>query len=708
MSIIQGPPGTGKTQTILNIIANAVLRGKTVAVASSNNSATRNVEEKLARSGLRFICAFLGSRENKTAYLESQSGRYPDDLRSWELDPGSEDKLRPETVSLSRELREMFHKKNRIAELNRELSELETERRAFEEYYAAARKIPVGGVDGFSSGKILRLIVELEELVSRGRVGFRKRLSLALRFGRRVLGLLSQPLELVLPSLRERFYCARGTELSAEKSMAEDELRRYSFDKKMRELESKSLALFKATLARRYKSESGVRRVFGAADLRNRSAEFNREYPVILSTTYSIKNTLNSSYIYDYLIIDESSQVDLCTGVLAFSAAKNVIIVGDLKQLPNVIGDAKRAAEQVLRRRPVAPAYRFTEHSLLSSAVARWPDAPSVLLREHYRCHPKIIGFCNKMFYDNRLIVMTEDHGESGVISMYRTMSGNHARGHVNRRQIDIIEREILPRLEREGYSDIGIITPYRDQVDALREELGDKYEIDTVHKFQGREKEAIILTSVDNAIGDFVDDPNLLNVAVSRAVKAFAVVMSGDPCNDKTNYGELARYIAYNNCEDTVSPVYSVFDLLYKGYFRERQAFLAKHRRVSEYDSENLFYGVLTDILAEEFPGVAVAVHVALSTIVRDYSALTDVENGFARNPMAHVDFLLFRDMDKSPVLAVEVDGAAFHKKGSAQAARDAVKDSIFAKIGLPLLRVRTDGSGEADLVRAALKATV
>ena len=47
LSIIQGPPGTGKTQTILNIIANILLSGKTVMVVSGNNSATENVKEKL-------------------------------------------------------------------------------------------------------------------------------------------------------------------------------------------------------------------------------------------------------------------------------------------------------------------------------------------------------------------------------------------------------------------------------------------------------------------------------------------------------------------------------------------------------------------------------------------------------------------------------------------------------------------------------------
>ena len=43
MSVIQGPPGTGKTQTILNIIANLLIRGKTIQVVSNNNSATQNV-----------------------------------------------------------------------------------------------------------------------------------------------------------------------------------------------------------------------------------------------------------------------------------------------------------------------------------------------------------------------------------------------------------------------------------------------------------------------------------------------------------------------------------------------------------------------------------------------------------------------------------------------------------------------------------------
>ena len=65
VSIIQGPPGTGKTQTILNIIANLLMVGKTVLVVSNNNSAVENVAEKLEKENLGFLVAKLGSAQNK-------------------------------------------------------------------------------------------------------------------------------------------------------------------------------------------------------------------------------------------------------------------------------------------------------------------------------------------------------------------------------------------------------------------------------------------------------------------------------------------------------------------------------------------------------------------------------------------------------------------------------------------------------------------
>ena len=80
ISVIQGPPGTGKTQTILNIIANILMEGKTVQVVSNNNSATDNVYEKLSspKYKLGFIAAELGSSKNKKQFIERQDANYPD------------------------------------------------------------------------------------------------------------------------------------------------------------------------------------------------------------------------------------------------------------------------------------------------------------------------------------------------------------------------------------------------------------------------------------------------------------------------------------------------------------------------------------------------------------------------------------------------------------------------------------------------------
>lgn len=115
---------------------------------------------------------------------------------------------------------------------------------------------------------------------------------------------------------------------------------------------------------------------------------------------------------------------------------------------------------------------------------------------------------------------MATDQGEKDVLSVVKTVPGNHARNHYSQRQIDSIRNEIIPN-KVSNLKEIGIIAPYNNQVDALRNVFKDmNIEVDTVHKYQGREKEHIIISTVDDQISDFVDDPYLINVAVSRAKK--------------------------------------------------------------------------------------------------------------------------------------------------------------------------------------------
>lgn len=84
--------------------------------------------------------------------------------------------------------------------------------------------------------------------------------------------------------------------------------------------------------------------------------------------------------------------------------------------------------------------------------------------------------------------------------------------------------------------------------------------------------------------------------------------------------------------------------------------------------------------------------------------NVLTEEERQYAHDPLTHVDFLLFNQMDKQPVLAIEVDGTGFHEAGSKQAERDIKKNSILEKCAVPLLCLRTDGSGKKEKIRNAL----
>ena len=412
--------------------------------------------------------------------------------------------------------------------------------------------------------------------------------------------------------------------------------------------------------------------------------------------------------MFDYIIMDESSQVDLITGVLALSVARNAVIVGDLKQLPNVITtDNKNTIEEISKKYMIPSNYDYLQNSFLSSVSNTVPDAPKKLLQEHYRCHPKIIQFCNKKFYDGNLIVMTEDKGENNVLEAYISAKGNHARGHKNIRQIDIIEKEIMPKLtEKITIKDIGVISPYREQKKELEARFGTELKIDTIHKFQGREEEAIILTTVDNEIGEFVDDPKMLNVAVTRAKRFLRVVVSDSENNVGTNIDDLIKYIQYNNFEVVESKTKSIYDMLYKENRKQRMEYLKNKKRISDYDSENLTYNLIEEVIKENnFDNLDIVDHIPLMDILANDDLLNEEEKLYANNDWTHIDFVIFNKMDKKMVLAIEVDGYYYHKEGTKQQERDKLKDRILEKYEVPLIRLSTAGSGEKKILEEKIR---
>ena len=127
----------------------------------------------------------------------------------------------------------------------------------------------------------------------------------------------------------------------------------------------------------------------------------------------------------------------------------------------------------------------------------------------------------------------------------------------LNDRQVEIICNMIFELgLKAE---DTGIMAPYRSQVRAISERLGKEWEVATVHKFQGKERKHMIISTVDGVIGSFVDNPNMLNVAVSRAEDKLSIIISGNKLDPRTNYYSLIRYVEYNNFVIRESPVSSV-----------------------------------------------------------------------------------------------------------------------------------------------------
>ena len=327
------------------------------------------------------------------------------------------------------------------------------------------------------------------------------------------------------------------------------------------------------------------------------------------------------------------------------------------------------------------------------------PNVTQTLLREHYRCHPKIINFCNQKFYHGELIIMTTDKGEDDVLSVVKTVVGNHVRNHYSQRQIDVIKNEIIPKYVSNP-EETGIIAPYKNQVEALRKEITG-IDAATVHKFQGKEKENIIISTVDDEISDFADDPYLINVAVSRAKKKLMLVVTGNEQTKERNITELIDYIQYNNFEVADSKIYSIFDYLYKQYTKERQVYLQKHKKVSKYDSENLMYSLIEDIIcANKYSSLDVVCNFPLNMLIKNPELLNEQECRYALNPATHLDYLIYNRIGKKPVLAIEVDGYSYHKEDTIQASRDLLKNHIMELYEIPLLRFKTNGSGEKDKI--------
>lgn len=712
ISIIEGPPGTGKTQTIINLISNLVGQRKlNVAMVSGTNEAVRNVQEKLSQEGYGFLLADLGRQEKQEAFfanlphpnvkvLDGQAAQAP----LCEID----------------ELSKLFLLERKQARLEQQLANYKLEYEHFSRYRQAQdyHGIEALSVSKLPSEKMVQFLAETQLHALRNKkASLFSMLKLFVKYRFKEFSLLRQDEMNLVLEVQNCYYEAKMSEISGQIEALRLQLLHANFEERKKFYQKASREILNHNLAKHY-AELG-RETFTKATFKKEFDCFLAHYPVVLSTTFSIINSIPQGFLFDYLIIDESSQVDLLSGMLALACCKHAVIVGDTKQLPQIVDET---IKNKLAAQCPAPGYDYFCHSLLSSVLeVLGGKAPRKLLREHYRCEPAIIQFCNQRYYDGELIVLKKS-AEKTPLVLCQTAPGNHMRivtngegkGKFNQRELDAVLEEVLTDPDRLDASKIGFTTPYVKQAQRANSLFPKELECDTIHKYQGRQKEIMILSTVlsNTRYGrmglHFVDDPHKINVAVSRAQRQFVLV------TDKTLFERSAKelkaligYMEYQLLDAAIveSKIVSVFDLLYREYSDTLIEFGKRIPSISRYQSENIMFQLLSDILEEpNYKEYSFAFQVLLKNLFHDLQPLAEEEIAYV-NHRASVDFVVYHKITRKPAFVIEVDGFASHENNPRQREKDRMKDHIFNVYELPILRLSTNGSGEEEKIRNMLE---
>lgn len=711
LSIIEGPPGTGKTQTILNIIANLVIRNKTVLMTSPNGPATDNVTEKLAKNNLDFLVARLGKKPNIDLFFNNLPS-IPEEINNWSCSKKDQQYIQQEINNSTTLLKEIHEMRQCLAQEKTEYERLSLEFKHFKEENPRVVSTQIKKWTNINKLETARDCIRFSAIQGK-EFNLLDRIRLCLIFGACSWRELSQPK--VCLELSVNYALFEQSLAEKEKTILETEARltAQNADAVAKRIHNLSLQYLKAYLADCFSVDKYSNLSFSQEDYWKRTDDFRKRFPIITSTTNAARNQIHGK-LFDYVIIDESSQASIPTGFLALAAAKDAVVVGDTKQLPCVItGENKARIKNIDMEFNVSPSHSCAEQSLLSVLTSNYTYLPRQLLKEHYRCHPDIIGFCNEAFYDGQLIVMTDANGISSnqALTVKLTNDLNYDRtgeGDYNHVQAKIFREEILKPLEASGVdrSDIGVASPYRAQVIGMvNESCFSGVDIRTVHQYQGREKRNIAFITKKNEITDFLNNANLINVAVSRAIERIVVITTPKIAAGQNNVASLCQYISYRGGKIEHSRVSSSYDLIYPQMEKARIAYLISHgyapdETYSEIQTEEYINEALTN--SNLHGQINFLRNYPLLLFLTDMSILDDAEKQFIRNE-AHSDFLFYRVSDRTVLFGIEVNGNQHDEP--LQRARDELKKSIFTKFGLGLETIRTNETDVKDKIEKQLK---
>ena len=206
-----------------------------------------------------------------------------------------------------------------------------------------------------------------------------------------------------------------------------------------------------------------------------------RAFPAWACTSRSLCEILPATpALFDLVVIDEASQCDPALACVALLRAKRAVVVGDPHQLRHVCF-LSRAREQAAFARcefsaEMQKQFRY-RRSLFDIAADAVDQKNFFLLNEHFRSHPQIIDFSNRRFYDGALHIMTSRPTPSAesVIRLNQVDGCRRDGSSVNPCEVDFVVETIRSLAQDQAVArvpSIGIVSPFRDHADAIRERL--------------------------------------------------------------------------------------------------------------------------------------------------------------------------------------------------------------------------------------------
>lgn len=261
---------------------------------------------------------------------------------------------------------------------------------------------------------------------------------------------------------------------------------------------------------------------------------------VIVSTVVSSCHNYLDGVKFDVVIMDEAGQVSSFMSLLPLLKSDKFILVGDDRQL-QPIGEENVSKEMNL--------------SIFNRLLETYPSSSDLLTIQH-RMHEKIADISSEIFYDGKLETSDEAAGRTLPVSLERNRflgpknpvmfvdtakvkyyEDGAGAGCSNYREAEYVS-DIAALFVNcgTGAEDIGIITPYVKQKNLIKNLLKKNeiknVEVDTVHKFQGREKDVILMSfakSKKNPSKEydlkFIGEESLINVSISRARKKLILI---------------------------------------------------------------------------------------------------------------------------------------------------------------------------------------